>query len=352
MERPVTMNASLTSWLGIDWPIVQAPMAGVQNHRLAAAVSNAGGLGSLPAALLTAEQLAAELAALRSATARPFNVNFFCHVPPAPDAEREAAWRRALAPYYAELGADPASAASGPRRSPFNAEAAALVEATRPAVVSFQFGLPEPALLDRVRAAGAKIVGAATTVEEARWLEARGVDAIVAQGLEAGGHRAMFLDRDLTTQAGTFALLPQIVRAVRVPVLAAGGIADAAGVRAVLALGAAGAWAGSAYLLCDEATTSAVHRAALASPAARHTALTNLYSGGVARGIVTRLMRELGPIGDAPAFPFASDALAPLRARAERAGSGDFSPLWVGQNASACRATSADRRTRELAGVA
>jgi len=174
----------------------------------------------------------------------------------------------------------------------------------------------------------------------------------VAQGLEAGGHRAMFLSRDLTMQSGIFALLPQVVRAVRVPVLAAGGIADADGVRAVMALGAAGAWAGSAYLLCDEATTSAVHRAALACPAAGHTALTNLHSGGVARGMVTRLMRELGPVGETPAFPLASDALAPLRARAERDGSGDFSPLWVGQNASACKAVPAGQRTRELAGIA
>ena len=345
------MTATIASLFGIDLPIVQAPMAGVQNHRLAAAVSNAGGLGSLPAALLSTEQLGAELAALRAATSRPFNVNFFCHVAPEPDAARDAAWRRALAPYYAELGVDPAQATPGPRRQPFNADAAAIVEATRPAVVSFQFGLPDPALLARVRHAGAKVVGAATTVDEARWLESHGVDAIVVQGLEAGGHRAMFLSPDLTTQSGTFALLPQVARAARVPVLAAGGIADADGVQAVLALGGAGAWAGSAYLLCDEATTSAVHRAALASPAAGHTALTNLYSGGVARGIVTRLMRELGPIGEAPAFPLASDALAPLRAHAEREGIGDFSPLWVGQNASACRAVPAAQRTRELAGL-
>jgi nitronate monooxygenase len=345
------MPATITTMFGIELPIVQAPMAGVQNHRLAAAVSNAGGLGSLPAALLTAEQLGAELAALKDATTRPFNVNFFCHAEPAPDAAREAAWRQALAAYYAELGVDAAQATPAPRRQPFNADAAAIVEATRPAVVSFQFGLPEPALLARVRATGAKIVGAATTIDEARWLEAHGADAIVAQGVEAGGHRAMFLARDATTQIGIFALLPQVARAVRVPVLAAGGIADANGVRAALALGAAGAWAGSAYLLCDEATTSKVHRAALASPAAVHTALTNLYSGGLARGIVTRLMRELGPIGETPAFPLASEALAPLRARAERDGSGDFSPLWVGQNASACQPVPAAQRTRELAGV-
>jgi len=347
------MTASITSLFGIELPIVQAPMAGVQDHRLAAAVCNAGGLGSLPAGLLSTGQLSTELAALKAATSKPFNVNFFCHVPPAPDPEREAAWRRALAPYYAELGIDPPPAtSSGARRLPFNADAAAIVEAVRPAVVSFHFGLPAAELLARVHASGAKVVGCATTVEEARWLEAHGADAIVAQGLEAGGHRGIFLTKDLSTQLGTFALVPQVARAVRIPVLAAGGVADAAGVRAAMALGAAGAWAGSAYLLSDEATTSAPHRAAIASPAAAHTALTNLYSGGAARGIVTRLMRELGPIGSTPAFPFASDALAPLRAHAEKAGIGDFSPLWLGQNGSGCRTGPAARITRELAGAA
>jgi nitronate monooxygenase len=343
------MTASITARLGIELPIVQAPMAGAQDHRLAAAVCAAGGLGSLPAAMLGSEALGREVAALKAATSRPFNVNFFCHVPPAADAAREAAWRASLAPYDAELGVDRSQAMPAPRRLPFDAQAAALVEAVRPAVVSFQFGLPDAALIGRVRACGATVVGAATTVDEARWLEAHGADAIVAQGLEAGGHRAMFRTRDLTTQLGTFALVPQVVRAVRVPVLAAGGIADAAGVRAVLALGAAGAWVGSAYLLCDEATTSPVHRAALASPRGAHTAITNLYSGGYARGIVTRLMRERGPIGDAPAFPLASEALAPLRARAEAKGIGDFSPLWVGQNASGCRAAPAGEVTRALA---
>jgi nitronate monooxygenase len=343
------MTASITTRFGIALPVVQAPMAGAQDHRLAAAVCEAGGLGSLPAAMLGSEALGRELVALKAATSRPFNVNFFCHVPPEPDAAREAAWRAALAGYDAELGVDRSQAAPAARRLPFNAEAAALVEAVRPAVVSFQFGLPEAALLQRVRACGAAVVGAATTLEEARWLEAHGADAVVAQGFEAGGHRAMFLTRDLSTQLGTFALLPQVVRAVRLPVLAAGGIADAAGVRAALALGAAGAWVGSAYLLCDEATTSRVHRAALAGPAAAHTAITNLYSGGYARGIVTRLMRERGPIGEAPAFPLASEALAPLRAKAEAQGIGDFSPLWVGQNPSGCRAAPAAEITRALA---
>jgi nitronate monooxygenase len=340
--------------LGLDLalPIFQAPMAGAQGSAMALAVSEAGGLGALPAAMLTPAALRDELATLATATRRPINVNFFCHRPPTPDAAREAAWRAALAPYFAEFGLDAAAVPAGPGRTPFDATAAELVEAFRPAVVSFHFGLPEPALLARVKATGARVLASATTVEEGRWLEAHGADAVIAQGLEAGGHRGMFLSEDLTTQVGTFALLPQLVRALRVPVIAAGGIADAAGVRAALALGAAAAQVGTAYLCCPEATTSALHRTALASPAAAHTALTNLFSGRPARGIVNRLMRELGPISPlAPAFPLATAAVAPLRAQAEAAGSADFSPLWAGQNTSGCRAVPAAQRTRELAGL-
>lgn len=337
--------------LGIALPVIQAPMAGVQGSALALAVSNAGGLGSLPCAMLAPDALRAELATLRAQTTRPYNVNFFCHSSPPPDAAREAAWRQLLAPYYAELGIDPAGIATGPGRLPFDAATADLLAEFKPPVVSFHFGLPDAALLARVRSWGAKVISSATTVEEARWLEARGVDVIVAQGLEAGGHRGIFLSDDLSTQMGTFALLPQIVRAVRVPVVAAGGITDAAGVRAALALGAVGVQVGTAYLLCPEATTSALHRAALASEAARHTALTNLYTGRPARGIMTRLMREQGPLSTvAPAFPLATVAVTPLRAEAEAAGCGDFSPLWAGQNASGCRPVPAAQLTRELAG--
>ncbi len=341
---------ALQTLLGTALPIVQAPMAGVQGSALAVAVSNAGGLGSLPCAMLSPDALRRELEALRAGTARPYNVNFFCHTPPTPDAAREAAWRDALAPYARELGVDLASVPAGAGRQPFSAEAADLLEAFRPPVVSFHFGLPEPALLARVKSWGAKVLSSATTVEEARWLEARGVDAVIAQGLEAGGHRGHFLSHDLTLQQGTFALLPQIVRAVRVPVIAAGGIASAAGVRAALALGAAGVQVGTAYLLCPEATTSAVHRAALAGDGARHTALTTLFTGRPARGIVNRLMRELGPLNPAaPAFPLATAAIAPLRAAAEKAGSGDFSPLWAGQNCSGCAHVPAAQLTRALA---
>ena len=342
----------LRTLLGIALPVIQSPMAGVQGSALALAVSNAGGLGSLPCAMFDMAVLARELTAMRDGTAKPYNVNFFCHAPPQPDAEREARWRTALSPYFREFAIDPASIAPGPGRAPFSAEAAALLEQFRPAVVSFHFGLPPEPLLSRVRAIGARVLASATTVPEARWLESRGVDAIIAQGLEAGGHRGIFQTDDLTTQAGTLALLPQVVRAVGVPVIAAGGIADASGVRAALALGAAGVQAGTVYLLCPDATTSAVHREALASERAQHTAVTNVFTGRPARGIVNRIVREVGPISkDAPAFPLATAALAPLRAAAERLGSGDFSPLWSGQNASGCRAAPAADVTRALAGV-
>jgi nitronate monooxygenase len=334
---------------GTELPIIQAPMAGVQAGALAIAVCNAGGLGSLPCALLTHDAMRRELAIIRAQTDRPFNVNFFCHTPPAPDAERERTWRDLLTPYYAELGVEPPSG-PGPQRSPFDADAAAILEDVRPPVVSFHFGLPAEPLFQRVRATGAKILASATTVDEARWLESRGVDAIIAQGVEAGGHRGMFLSEDLTTQIGTFALVPQIVRAVSVPVIAAGGIADAQGVKAALALGATAAQVGTAYLLCPEATTSEVHRRALASDAACHTALTNLFSGRPARGIVNRVMRELGAMrSDIPRFPLASAAIQPLRSAAEAAGHGDFSPLWSGQNPTGCHPIPAGDLTRALA---
>ena len=341
---------SLQALLGIELPILQAPMAGVQGSALALAVSEAGGLGSLPCALLTLDGIRDELAAISGKTSKPFHVNFFCHSLPVPNVEREAHWRRLLDPYYRELGIDVNSIPSGPGRVAFNAEAADLLRAFEPPVVSFHFGLPSAALLAQVRAWGAKILSSATTVDEARWLEEQGVDVIIAQGLEAGGHRGMFLTDDLTTQVGTFALLPQVVQAVKLPVVAAGGIADARGVAAAMALGAAGVQVGTAYMLCREATTSAVHRAALRSEAARHTAITNLFTGRPARGIVNRIMRELGPISPAaPAFPLASSAIAPLRAKAESQGSGDFSPLWAGQNATGCREVPAGQLTRALA---
>jgi nitronate monooxygenase len=340
---------SLRELVGVELPIIQAPMAGWQDSKLSIAVCNAGGLGSLPCALLSVDAIKAELTAIRAATSKPYNVNFFCHTPPSADAKREQAWRELLSPYFKQFGLDPRAESAGASRTPFSAAAADVLEYFKPAVVSFHFGLPAPDLVARVKSWGSKVLSSATTVEEALWLERRGADAIIAQGVEAGGHRGIFLSEDLTTQSGTFALLPQIVGAVRVPVIASGGIADAQGVAAAMALGAAGAQLGTSYLLCPEANTSAVHRAVLKTRNATHTALTNLFSGRPARGIVNRLMRELGPINPAaPAFPLAAGALAPLRKKAESEGLGDFSPLWAGQNVSGCREVSAAALTRAL----
>lgn len=346
------MSNTLTDLFGIELPIIQAPMAGSQGSALAVAVSGAGGLGSLPCAMLGIDAMRSEIAAIRAAVgSKPYNLNFFCHQPPAIDGVREDRWRAALSPYYRELGLDIASIPAGPTRAPFSHEIADALEDIRPPILSFHFGLPAADLLARVRGWGSKILSSATTVEEARWLEAHGVDAVIAQGLEAGGHRGMFLSDDLGMQIGSLALLPQVVRAVNVPVIAAGGIADAAGVTAARTLGAAGVQIGTAYLFCPESTISAIHRAALLSEGARHTVLTNLFSGRPARGIVNRLIRELGAISEAaPAFPLATGALMPLRTRAESLGSGDFSPLWSGQNADGCREVPAAQLTRELAG--
>ena len=340
----------LTDLIPSRLPLIQAPMAGAQGSALALAVCAAGGVGSLPAAMLSPEALQAELNVLHMQASGPWNVNFFCHTPPQADDQTEARWRQALRPFYDEAGIDPAQVPAGAGRVPFSHAVADLVEPFAPPVVSFHFGLPTPDLLARVKSWGSRVLSSATTVQEALWLEAHGVDAVIAQGLEAGGHRGMFLSTDLTTQVGTLALLPQVVAAVRLPVIAAGGIADAAGVRAAMALGAAGVQVGTAYLCCPEASTSALHRAALMSDAAQHTALTTLFSGRPARGIVNRLMRELGALNPAaPAFPLATAAVAPLRTHFEALGRTDCTPLWAGQNASACRAVSAMQLTQELA---
>lgn len=335
---------------GIDLPIVQAPMAGAGLADLAIAVAEAGGLGSLPCALLSPEQFRSQYGIIRQRTSRPINVNFFCHRQPRPDAPREARWRDRLEPYYREMGIDPTAPVPTSNRAPFDEGFCALVEELRPEVVSFHFGLPEQALLERVMATGAKVMSSATTVDEARWLEASGCHAIIAQGLEAGGHRGMFQTDDLATQLGTFSLVPQVVDAVSVPVIAAGGIADARGIAAAFMLGAAAVQIGTAYLFCPEATIVDPHRRALAAGVAQETALTNIFTGRPARGIVNRIMREIGPIApEAPAFPLAGGAVAPLRSVTEPQGSSDFMSLWSGQSASLCREMPAAELTRHLA---
>lgn len=340
---------TLKNLLNIELPIIQAPMAGVQGSALTVAVSNAGGLGSLPCAMLNPDALHDELTSISAQTSKPYNVNFFCHTPPIADTEREANWRALLAPYYEEMGINTSAVPTGPGREPFSTDTLELLREFKPPVVSFHFGLPSRELLTPLKDWGARIISTATTVEEAIWLEAHGADAIIAQGLEAGGHRGMFLSDDLTTQLGIFSLLPQIVNAVSIPVIAAGGISNAGDVESVITLGAAVAQIGTAYLLCPESNTTSVHRAALKSDSAQHTVLTNLFSGRPARSIINRLISELGPINPAvPAFPLASAAVAPLRAKAESLDCGNFTPLWSGQNARGCKEIPAAELTREL----
>lgn len=335
---------------GIEHPIVLAPMAGPVHSGMAIAVTNAGGLGSLPCAMLDLGKARQELEAIRRGTNGAVNLNFFCHMPPAFDAAREAAWRERLGTYYDELGIDRSEPIPVSNRTPFDAAFCGLIEEFRPEAVSFHFGLPEPALLDRVKATGAKVLSSATTVREAIWLEERGCDVIIAQGNEAGGHRGIFLDDDVSGQPGTFALVPQVVDAVRVPVIAAGGITDARGIVAALALGAAAVQIGTAYLFCPEAKISAPHRAALRNARDDETVLTRLFTGRPARGIVNRVIREVGAMSDlAPAFPLAGGALMPLRAKTEPAGSGDFMPLWSGQAAALGREMPAGELTETLA---
>ncbi|MBX3498175.1 MAG: nitronate monooxygenase [Alphaproteobacteria bacterium] len=333
----------------IEHPILLAPMAGSGTPALGAAVSEAGGLGSLACAMLNVDQIRSGVGVMRQRTDKPINVNFFVHQDPVPDAAREAGWRKSLGAYYAEFGIDPSKIAEGPGRAPFDEAACELMVELKPKVVSFHFGLPERRLFERVKSAGCITLSSATTVEEARWLEDHGVDAVIAQGNEAGGHRGMFLTEDVAAQPGTFALVPQIADAVKVPVIAAGGIADSRGVVAALALGASAVQIGTAYLFCDEAGISPIHRAALKSARADQTALTNVFTGRPARGLLNRVMREQGPISPhAPAFPLATSGIGPLRAAAEAKGSGDFSPLWSGQAASLGQGGPAAEFTRKL----
>lgn len=347
------LTSRLTDLLGIELPLLLAPMAGPGTPELAIAVAEAGGLGSLPCAMLGAEAIEREFGIIRQRTSRPINVNFFCHKPPVRDAAHEERWKALFVPYYVELGIDPAAPIVAAERRPFDDAACKLVERFKPEVVSFHFGLPEASLLARVKAAGARVISSATTAAEARWLEANGCDAIIAQGYEAGGHRGIFLADDpvaaLANQAGTMALVPQVVDAVKVPVIASGGISDARGIAAAFALGASAVQVGSAYLHCPEAKVHAGHREALKHAADNATSVTNVFSGRPARGIVNRLMREAGPISpDAPAFPNAATASGPLRAKAEAAGSVDFTPMWAGQAAGLGRPMPAAELTRVL----
>lgn len=339
----------LLDLLGIDVPIIQAPMAGAMDAELAIAASEGGALGSLPCAMLSADKLREQAGVIRQRTDKPFNLNFFCHKPAKADARREAAWKNRLAPYYKEWDVNPDAPFTAANRAPFDDAMCDIVEDVKPKVASFHFGLPSPDLVKRVKAAGCLVMSSATTVKEAKWLEEHGADVIIAQGAEAGGHRGIFLGDDIAAQPGLFALLPQVVDAVKVPVVAAGGIADGRGIAAALMLGASGVQIGTAYLLSPESTISKPHRERLGEGTDDGTVITNLMTGRPARGFVNRVMKDLGPIGAAPAFPHAATALAPLRAAAEKAGIGDFTPLWSGQASALGRPMPAAELTRKLA---
>ena len=336
-----------------EFPILLAPMAGVMDQDLAIAVAQGGGLASLPCAMISAEKAREQVGILRQRVSAPVNLNYFCHTPVDADPAREAGWKQRLAAYYKELGLDPAAPFTAANRAPFDETMCALVEELKPEVVSFHFGLPNPALVRRIKAAGCIVMASATIVREAIWLEENGADAVIAQGAEAGGHRGMFLTENIAEQPGTFALVPQVVDAVKVPVIAAGGIADGRGIAAAFALGAAGVQIGTAYLRCPESRVIAAARAALALALDDTTVITNVMTGRPARGVVNRVMREVGPISpDAPAFPHSATALGPLKAAAEKLGKVDFTNLWAGQAVRLGREMPAAELTRALAGAA
>lgn len=341
---------NLVTLLDTNIPIIQAPMAGVQDSALAIAVSNTGALGSLPCAMLSQEVLINELNNIKEQTQKPVNLNFFCHTMPELKTEQQALWHKELAPYFAEFEIDPNSIQTAATRLPFSQDHIDILNEFRPKVISFHFGLPAANLLEQLKAWGTTILSSATTVEEALHLQNNGADAIIAQGIEAGGHRGIFLTTDLSTQLGTFALLPQIVEAVNIPVIAAGGIASANAVKAAINLGAAGVQVGTSYLLCPEAKTTRLHRQALLSPEAKHTELTNIFTGRPARGIVNRAIKELGAINPlALSFPYASIAMSALRQAAEEKDMTDFSPLWAGENTTGCSLIPAAELTKQLA---
>ena len=339
--------------LKTEFPIVLAPMAGVMDAELVIAAAQGGALGSLPCAMISAEKAREQVNIIRQRVSAPVNMNFFCHQPVDADPAREAGWKRHLSGYHAELGLDPAAPVNAANRAPFDTAMCETVEELKPEVVSFHFGLPDPALLKRVKAAGCLVMGSATIVKEAIWLEENGADIIIAQGAEAGGHRGMFLTENISEQPGTFALVPQVVDAVTVPVIAAGGIADGRGIAAAFALGAAGVQIGTAYLRCPESKVIAPARVALAQANDDSTVITNVMTGRPARGVANRVMRELGPISPhAPAFPHAATALGSLKVGAEKLGKVDFTNLWAGQAVRMGREMPAADLTRALAAAA
>lgn len=325
-------NTALTARLGITYPIVQAPMASISTAPLAAAVSMAGGLGSIGSAVMPPAAVEAQVRDVRARTDRPFALNFFVHVP-APPAEAAAAsmWQR-LEPYRRALGLDQMPPIVVP--PPFGPAMLECVVALRPAAVSFHFGLPDEATMRALHDVDVAVLSSATTVAEARELEARGADAIIAQGIEAGGHRGTFQSELGDGEIGTLALVPQVVDAVKVPVLAAGGIFDGRGIAAALVLGASGAQLGTAFLGCAETVIDPVYRRTLGEARAARTRITRLLSGRPARAIVTRFIEAMAD-QEAEALPFPQQRVltAALAAAGMAQGDVELLAMWAGQGA-------------------
>jgi nitronate monooxygenase len=343
----------LTAKLGIVYPIIQGPLGGLSSQRLTAAVSNFGGMGSFGAHSLAPDTIGEVIAQIRALTAKPFAMNLWVSMEDeGARTSDESAFNRSLAPlagYLAELGApQPAYAPYSPAR--FENQVRVLLDANVP-VFSFIFGVPPRDVLDECRRKGIVTIGTSTTPEEAAVLADAGVDAVVASGLEAGGHRGSFLRTAEDSLTGTMSLVPRVVDAVDVPVIAAGGIADARGVIAALALGAEAAQIGTAFLACEESGASRLHREALRGPDAGHTGLTRRFTGRLARGISNRLMDELNCNGaESLPYPLQRELVRNLSVAAEAAGRPDLMPLWAGQSAGLSACTDVDSFLTSLVG--
>lgn len=348
---------SLLHRLGMAIPLVQAPMAGTSTPALAAAVASAGGLGSIALGAVDAEAGRKMIAATRALTDRPFNVNLFCHAPAVRDAAREAVWLKALAPAFARFGATPPDAIGEIYRSFIaDPDMAEMLVAERPAVVSFHFGLPAAEVIGRLKDTGAVLLATATSLAEGRRVAAAGIDAVVAQGYEAGGHRGQFDPDAPDDRLSTLALVQVLARELPIPVIAAGGIMTGGGIAAALASGALAVQLGTAFIGCPESAADAGHRAALFSPAAHHTVMTDAISGRPARCLANGFT-ALAATLDAPraAYPVAYDAGKALNTAARAAGDTTFGAQWAGQGAPLARALPAaelcDLLMREYASV-
>lgn len=344
------MNTALTSLLGIRYPIIQAPMAGVSTPQLAAAVSNAGGLGSVAVGHVRAGEAARLIGQARELTDGPLNVNLFCHAPARQDAAVDQAWLARMAPSFAEFGATPPRELREIYPTFVNDDDMLdMLLEQRPEVVSFHFGLPGQDRIDALKNASIRIAATATSLQEARAIQAAGADLIIAQGFEAGGHRGVFDGRQ-DLRLGTLALTRLIATSTRLPVVAAGGIMDGRGINAALALGACGAQLGTAFILTPESSASPAYRATLKSERAWHTHVTSVISGRPARGIFNRFMQEMEQAGapPVPAYPVAYDAGKALNEAAAARGNFEFAAMWAGQGAPLAREMPATRMIAAL----